>query len=93
MDAPECSFPQGKVRFGKVAQSHKGMVKTLMLVDRFWCLFPKWHQKVFRNDRVYKVPATAFPHCCQMMFSLGEITFADVVEWHQGIVANLMLLI
>ena len=71
-DVPEISFLQGKVRFAKVAKSHQGIVKTLMVSDGFFGTLPETAPKIFINDNVYKVWTTAFSHCCRMLFSKGK---------------------
>ena len=59
-DTAKPSFPYGKVMSRKVAKSHQGIVKSVMLFEMFLCTFWKGHSEVAINDSVYKVFATAF---------------------------------
>ena len=90
-DTVKPSFPYGKVRSRKVAKSHQGIVKTLMLFDRVLCNFRKGHSKVIINDSVYQVFRNCFLHFSAMQFSLRKSKLWRCRETASGLTENLML--
>ena len=78
------SFPYGKVSSRKGAKSHQGIVKNVMLFDRFCVLFWKGHSEVAINDSVYKVSATAFYIFLECSFPYGKVNFDEVAECGQN---------